>query len=332
MSDNRKAFDAPYTSVPVYYPDELSIVGGRDQLTDPRQRGPLDTTSPAKSDSLHRPKRLKQDFKLGFVESIDANGVQQDISIVLRDKVPTVEYGQMRTRAARIVNAERKKRVGCSNLSDRKAAERCAAAGMPLVILRCSGKKSRSDITALGRILVENNQRHPDDIETTIDLAKQYLDATENDYELVARSIGQTVVGLKALIKFDEHATDETRAMVREDRISVTAAAIIVAQQDPVEQNKLLAELVSAKVGAGTVRRARQIAAGAPSGRKRPGKSWANPFVGRKDLVRFKEIVAAKVAKTEDAFLQGANALLEVMTTGECADPRITKLLEQFKG
>jgi hypothetical protein len=322
--DSKKAFDTAHTSVPVYYPDELCLVGGADHLSDPRQRGPLDTKTPKDRDPLFRPRRLARPFKPGFVESIDAGGVMEDISIVLREGVPVVEYGQMRTRGARVVNTERKARCGIkAGTSDRKAQAACTGAGFPLVSLRCSGKKTKSDVNMLSRILAENHLRHDDDIDTTIDLMTQLLDATENNVELVARQMGVTPQTVRHLMGFHEHATKETRKAVQEGRVGITAAALLAREKDPGEQNKLLAKLIAAPDQ--TVRRAAQL-----SGRKR-GEGEATPaLVGKRALTKFRAFLVKE--PREGDFCAGMAALIEYQTTGKIDDQRLAKLVKQYEG
>lgn len=325
MSDNKKAFNTAHTSVPVYYPDELCLIGGAD-LLEGDQRGPLDTKAPKDgNDDLFRPNRLKLAFKVGFVESIDADGVMEDISIILREGVPVVEYGQMRTRAARVVNHARKKKCGCGSLSDRKAAERCAGAGYPLVALRCSGRKARSRELTLGRISAENNLRHDDDVETTLAIMTRFLDATENNVELVARQMGVVPQTVRHLMNFNDHATKETRKAVQAGKIGITAAALLAREKDPAAQNKLLATFLAAPDQ--TVRRAAQI-----SGRKRGQQSatMAPVFTGKRALVKFKGFLADQAPA--DAFYDGVRALLDLLAEGKTADPRLAAIVAQYAG
>lgn len=322
--DSKKAFDTTTTSVFVFYPDELCIVGGASHLG-PDERGPLDTPAPTSYDALYRPRRLEKDFKPGFVASIDANGVMQAISIVKRDNVPVVEYGQCRTRAARVVNRRRKEACGVGHLSDREADKVCVGAGFALRRIKCDGKKATSDVISLGRMLAENHQRHDDDLETSLELMKRLLDETEGDIELAAREMGVEPQTVRQLLQYEEHATPETRAAVQAGRLSITAAAIVASEKDPEKQNQVLATLMAAPNP--TVRRARQIK------QQHTGKrSNANPFHGKKDLVKFKEYVKeyAKQEATDDDFTAGVLAMLNLQTTGAANDKRLTEIFKKF--
>lgn len=323
VDNNKKAFDTAHTSSPVFFPDELSIVGGADHL-DERERGPLDTSRP-KDDPLYRPKRLETPLKLGFVASIDANGVMQAISIIKRGNVPTVEFGQCRTRAARAANYARKQACGVLGRPDRVADPICLAAGMPLRRIQCSGRKTVTTVATLGRMLAENHQRHDDDLDTTLLLMAKLLDETTNDFELVAREMGVEPQTVRSLMKYQENATPETKAMVKAGRLAISAAALICRETDPVTQNKQLAELMSAPNP--TVRRAQTISR---RGRGKGEPSGANPFHGKKELVKFKDFVAAEGGKS--AFLEGVIAALDLQTTGKVDDERLAKIYKKFAG
>lgn len=324
--DTKKMFNTGYTSAPVYFPDELCIVGGADCIANEQERGPLDTRTPkgGAADPLFRPHRLAQGFKPGFVESIDAGGVMEDISIVMRDGVPVVEYGQMRTRAARYVNALRKAKYGASKMSDREADEKkCTPDGFPLIRLRCSGKKFTNEVNSLSRIMAENNLRHDDTLETTLDLLAQLLDLTENNYDLAARQLGVKAAHAKNLMKYREHATKETKAAVKAGRIGIVAAAMLAAHEDPAEQNKLLATLLSAPDGA-TVRATRKLT------RKRQNRG-GNPFALKKELVKFRD-VALKEIPDGDEFMRGVREMVILQTTGATSDERLAQVLKDYEG
>jgi ParB-like chromosome segregation protein Spo0J len=330
MSGNsKKAFDTGYTSVPVYYPDEVAIVGGLDHLSGD-ERGSLDLPAPKEVDPLYRPKRLKTPLKAGFVESIDLEGVMEDISIILRDGVPVVEYGQMRTRGARRVNAARKAKLGLEHLSDRKADIKAHTAGFPLVSLRCAGRKTRRSELTLSRLLIENNQRHDDDVETTLELMRQHLDANNNNYALTGMALGVTPETVRHLIGFDTHATPEIRAAVQERRLTITAAALLAREKNPQKQNALLARLLAAPDQ--TVRRAQKISA-----RRKGGKTDTTIITGRAQLTRFHTFVAntaldRKGGAVEDAWWDGVLAALKLSATGKSDDERLAELVKKYEG
>ncbi len=326
MSNEKKLFNTGYTSAPVFFPDELCIVGGRDHIKDEKERGPLDTPTPKDDDPLFRPHRLAQGFKPGFVESIDAEGVSQDISIVSRDNVPVVEYGQMRTRGARLVNALRRLKCGVSpKLSDREADKKCAEAGFPLVRLRCSGKRYTDATRSLARIMQENNLRHDDTLETQLDQLALMLDKTEGDFTVAANSLGITVVHAKNLARYRERASKETKAAVKAGRIGIVAAAKLASVEDHDEQNKLLAQLLAAPDGA-TVRNTRRIIP-----RQRKSKVGANPFALKKELVKFRDVALKEIADG-DEFMRGVREMVMLQTTGATQDERLAKLLKDYEG
>lgn len=320
---DKKAFpDAGHTSIPVLYPDEVCLVGGADHITDKRQRGPLDSKKPEKRSHLYRPGRLTNDFKPGFVESIDLHGVLQAIRIVKQDNIPIVEYGQHRTRAARISNYDRRKACGQLNgKSDREVDDACIAAGMPLRRLRCDCKQDSSTANSIGRILAENHMRHDDDIETTLPLIKQLLDETENNFPAVARAVGETEQTIRFILQYDKHATPETKAAFKAGRLRLTHCATLAREQDPEAQNKALAELLAAPNP--TVRRAAKIV------RKDKG-AGANPFSGKRELVKFSEFVKKEGGGSE--FMKGALAMLALQTTGKATDDRLAKLHKKYEG
>lgn len=322
MSGNsKKAFDAPYSSSPVYYPDELSIVGGKDHIEDARERGPLDTKAPTEPDVLYRPARLAMPLKEGFVISIDLNTVMVPISIVSRDGVPTVEFGQSRTRGARAANFERKKQCGVTKKSDREAAEICAKAGFPLISIKCEGKKNQDELVSLQRIWAENHMRNDDDPETQVKIVTMFLDRMNNDFALVAKTLQITEQTVRFLANYQVAATAELKAAVKAG-LGITSAAHIAKEADPVKQREALTELLKAKP---TVRRAQQLT------KRNPSKpSTANPFQGKKALVKFKAVADAE--KAEDPFFDGVRALLELQTTGATQDKRLKKLFEKYTG
>lgn len=319
----KKAFpEAGHTSIAVMFPDEVGLVGGADHIADKRQRGPLDTKKPDKKDHLYRPNRLTNEFKPGFVESIDMHGVMQAIRVTKREEVPLVEYGQHRVRAARISNYLR--RAECSLLnskSDREVDEACVAAGKPLRRLKCDSKHEPSVGNSIGRILAENHMRHDDDIETSIELIKQLLDETENNYPMVGRAIGVDEQTIRHLLRFDEHATPETKAAFRADRLKITHCAILAKVEDPAEQNKALMELLAAPNP--TVRKAAKIV-------RADRGVGANPFQGKKELIKFADYL--KKEGGSSGFMEGVLAMLTLQLTGKSGDERLTKLYKKYEG
>jgi hypothetical protein len=327
MTASKKAFDTNTVNIPVFYPDELRIVGGL-ELVDPRERGPLDTGKPAKPTPLYNPTRLACPLKEGFVESVDLHGIISPPSIVGdEDGVPAIKVGRSRIRGARVVNYERRKKLNLLNgKSDRAVADKCLAAGLPLRSVKCDGRKKVSSVQILSEMIAENHMRTDDDFATTIALAQTMLDETNNEFDLVAREFGVTPTTLKLWLSFEEKATPETKAAMQAGRLSLTAAALLAREEKPDEQNKQLAELLSAPDQ--TVRRAANISRKGKGGKGRGG--GANPFHGKKELVKFGGFYAQEAGK--GAFVEGVLALIALQTTGKTDDPRLADVFKQFEG
>jgi len=330
---SKKAFDTRHSSIPIFFPDEVSLVGGKDHVKHPDERGPLDTSAPTTADPLFRPKRLEQIFKDGFVESIDAQGVIKAITIVRRNGVPTVETGQMRTRGARRANAARKRHCGVADQSDREANAACFARGFPLIQLPCLGKAAEySTAVALQRLLAENHQVHPDDMETALTLMTQLLDATQNDYALVGQQVGLTEQRVRDLTRYVTVATDKTKEMVAAGRINLSAAAMLCREEDPEKQNEFLATCLSWD-GPPTDKKVIKLM------KRGKGKKTARGVEAmlRKDQIRFEayiveqELPKARSDKTT-AYLEGVMAALKLVTTGKPGDQRLESILKKFNG
>lgn len=328
----KKAFEAPRPSVFAFYPDQLRIIGGAD-LADERERGPLDTSAKDtwKKDEdgkpitwakhpLYNRARLAQLLKRGFIQTIDAAGVITPPSIVKLDGVPTIEVGRGRTRGCRVVNYERKQRCGMLGKTDEQAADKCAKEHLPLYMLTCVPRKAIDDISLLNHMGIENHARQDDDVEATIEQAAKLLDAHNNNYDLVGTMLCVDGHTIRAWMKFHEVATPEVKALVKAGRIGITAAAHLARKADPAEQNKLLAELLTAEP---TVRRASNLA------RKDKG-AGANPFARKKELVKFQEIVKEEGGRS--AFIEGVLAFLELQLTGKTEDQRLAALFKKLDG
>jgi hypothetical protein len=330
---SKKAFDTRHSSIPIFFPDEVSLVGGKDHIKHPDERGPLDTAVPTEIDPLFRPGRLEQIFKDGFVESIDAQGVIKAITIVRRNGVPTVETGQMRTRGARRANAARKRHCGVANQGDREANTACLAQGFPLIQLPCLGKAAEyTAAVTLQRLLAENHQVHPDDINTALTLMTLLLDQTQNDYKLVGQQVGLTEQRVRDLTRYATVATDKTKEMVAAGRVSLSAAAMLCREEDPEKQNEFLMESLSAG-GPPTEKTVIKLM------KRGKGKKTAKGVEAmlRKDQVRFEayiveqELPKARSDKTA-AYLEGVTATLKLVTTGKAGDQRLDAILKKFNG
>lgn len=334
-----KAFDTSYSSIPVFYPDELVIIGGAD-LADKRERGPLDTSASDIWDDdgtqrtyadhpLFNKARLEKPLDEKFVRQIDLLGVLQYPLIARLNGHPVINAGRRRTRAARLVNFERKKACGVLGKSDREAAPLCLAKGSGLLKISCAHKAVGDEFDLFARMGAENHGREDDDLATTIEFAKKAV-ADTNDPQAVAVVLGVDVATVESWLTFDEVATPETKQAVADGRLRITAAAIVAQKKDPTEQNELLAKMMSGDFKP-TVRRARQLV------RSQTKPSRANPFVGKADLVKFKTFIAeakpkkgAKETASDKAFREGVSALLELQTTGKTPDKRLAAIYKAF--
>lgn len=334
MSNNdKKAFDASYTTSPTFFPDELRIVGGAD-LPDKRERGPIDTSASAvwktvdgadvlwDKHPLYNKHRLAQPLKPGLIQSIDFLGVIHGPLIVKIDGQPTVNAGASRTRAARVVNFLRKQQCGVAGKRDSEAAPVCIAKSLPLIKLEVHHKRSVGGTADLiGRRGGENHARQDEPLAATIEDAARLLDETK-DLEAVARVYCVDSQTVRLWMKFYDVACPETLAAVKDGRLAITAAAVLAREEDHIRQKELLEKLLAGEFRP-TVRRALRIV-------RKDGGKGGNPFQGKAALVKFSSHVKESAGK--GAFWEGVAALLELQTTGKTKDERLRKVFKEYDG
>jgi ParB-like chromosome segregation protein Spo0J len=212
----------------------LRIVGGTSLPED--ERGPLDTAwdpkSPFHAHDLLRP-LVPRD-----IDDVFEQGVIAPIEVVRVNDVPTVNWGRGRVRKARVANIRRKK------------------AGLPLIEVKFIVIRLTNDIQLLKRAFAENLRRKSFGVLDQIELAKQFLLHGASE-EATAKEIGIPLSRFKAVMAIEDHASPSVKEALRQDRLSASAAFVLAASPDHAEQDKLLAELLTAPKP--TVRAARQL-------------------------------------------------------------------------
>lgn len=303
---SKKAFDLSRNSIYVADPTtDLRIVGGTRLLGE--ERSELDTDD-NESHPLWDSERLDEPLTEEFIANIDAFGVIQSITIAKLDDVATVVDGRTRVRAARVVNARRKKR------------------GEPLITIEC--KMRRTDATGLmGAMIATNEARKNDEVMAKMAKARKYL-ARGVSEEDVARTFAISGETLKGWLAFDDNATIETKKAVSQGRVSASAAAELARVRDPEKQAAALSTLLIAP-GKKTVIAARKAVA------KTNGKEVDG--VGITSKRKIKALLDACVATDHPqagektlAWWQGVEDALKLII-GEKVEPRLATILEKLE-
>jgi ParB family transcriptional regulator, chromosome partitioning protein len=241
---NRRAFDFARGNLWTVDPMELCIVGGKRLPAD--ERGPLDTDHGAEHDLYDE--RVGEPLTEEFVNSVDAHGVDTPILIVKLDDVATVVAGRKRVRAARVVNARRKKR------------------GEPPIKIDCKLKRA-SGAGLLAAMITENEARTDDSVLTKIEKLKRLMNRGVS-VEDAAVHFSVSVKVVRGWLALEDTATAETKAAVRAGRLSAFAAAELAKVADPDKQREKLAEMIGSgePVTARTIRAASRVARGKGAG------------------------------------------------------------------
>jgi ParB family chromosome partitioning protein len=224
---SKKAFDTNYTSNPVFFPEELCIIGGK--CLPKNEQGPLDTAHKQGEHDLWD-KRLETVVVTDDqVANVDHYGVLQN-PIIRKDPetgIPMVVAGRGRIRRARRANLLR------------------AARGVPLIEITCSIERpSKDDPTRLiGVMIAENAVRDDDGPLVKLDKAKRLL-ASGVSEKNAAMTFGLDLEYFRLLLAYDDTATDEVKAAVSAGEMSATAGVALVQTAKSGEaQNKALANV-----------------------------------------------------------------------------------------
>ncbi len=308
---SKKAFDLSRDSIYVAEPiTELCLVGGQNpEFKLPEdQWGDLDT----EADDTHAlyDERLSLPLSEEFIANIDAYGVLVPILIAKVDGLACVVAGRQRVRAARVVNRRRKAR------------------GEPLIKIRCAVRRS-NDSGLLGAMIVENEARMDDAVETKISKLRRLLDRGVSEAD-AAITFGCSQATIRGYLAYDDHATDSVKKAVESGRISQTAAAHVVKLKDPEKQQAALDVLLSQPAGSKLSRRAAKTAA------KRVAKPESTAEnMTRREQKRFIDFVQGlphpNASEKTLAWWQGVEDALKLVVGSEGVDERLTATLAKFR-
>lgn len=243
-TNNRRGFDFARGNLWSVDPMDLCIIGGRCLSAD--ERGPLDTNDGPTHDLYDE--RVAEALTEEFVNNIDAHGVDTPILIVKLNDVATVIAGRKRVRAARVVNARRKKR------------------GEPPIKIDAKLKRA-SGSAILAAMITENEARTDDGILTKIEKLKRLMNRGVS-IEDAAVHFNAKIATVKGWLAFEDRATAETKTAARSGRLSASAAAELAKVSDPDKQREKLASMIGSgeKVSARAARTASKIARGKAAG------------------------------------------------------------------
>ena len=303
MTANRRAFDFARGNLWSIDPNDLCIIGGA--CLPASERGPLDTDDGLEHDLYDE--RVSEALTEEFVNNVDAHGVDTPVLIVKLGDVATVIAGRKRVRAARVVNARRKK------------------AGEPPIKVDCKLKRATGS-GLLAAMITENEARTDDGLLTKIEKLKRLLNRGVS-VEDAAVHFSVSVATVKGWLAFEDHATAETKAAARGGRLSASAAAELTKIADPDKQREKLAEMIGSvgsgeKVSARAARAASRVARGkgAGVGDKRTQKkllhvvqSASHPNIGEKGA----------------AFWTGAEEMLKLLLGEKDVDSRLQGKLDE---
>ena len=300
---SKKAFNLARDSVYVADPiTDLRIIGGLILSAD--EQGDLDT-EPDPAHPLTDLRRLKKPLPEPFVANIAHRGVDTPIQIVKLDDVATVVEGKSRVRAARLANRERAKR------------------GEPLLKIKCVIKRDTSATALIASLVSGNNARMEDDFTDKREKLIRFLDNGGSE-EDAARYFMVKLPTIRGWLAFEDQATDETKAAVKEGKLGAAAAAELARIKDPDEQRTKLGELLSAPDPKTRGVRAAKIIRGA----KRSGA-----LTGKKDQVKLLAHVqgmshGSRSEKTI-AYWEGVEEALKLVIGDKDVSERLLKELKE---
>lgn len=295
---SKKAFDLARDSVYVADPiDNLCIIGGKGVLC-AEEAGPLDT-EPEKDMPLKDLRRLKRALPGPFKANIKARGVNIPIIIVKYEDMAVVVEGKSRVRAARAANRERKKE------------------GLPLIKIKCVIQRDNSKLAMLATMISSNNGRMEDDFLDKLEKLKEYLDLGGSEAD-AATYFNVSHATIRGWLAFDDQATDETKAAVKEGRLGASAAAELARIKDPDEQREKLTGLLTAPDK--SVKAARQ-ARGAKGSKARTGK---RDLAGALRTVQ--EMSHPKASERTLSFWEGVEETLKWVLGEKDTDERLKEL------
>jgi len=304
VTTTKKAFDLSRDSVYVADPiTELRIIGGKGLLADD-EAGALDT-EPDAAHPVADLRRLKKALPAEFKANVAFRGVDTPIRIAKIDDIATVVEGKSRVRAARAANRERKKR------------------GEPLIRVRCVMQRETSDTALRASIISGNNARMEDDFSDKLEKLKALLasGASEDDAALYFMVKPATIRGWLA---FEDGATAETKAAVKEGRIGASVAAELARVKDADEQRSKLGELLAAPEPKARGVRAAKLVRGAKHGAA---------FSGKKPQMKLLGYVQSMSHSTKSdrtiAFWEGVEETLKLVLGEKDADERLTKAVKE---
>jgi ParB-like chromosome segregation protein Spo0J len=299
-ANNRRAFDFARGNLWSIDPDDLRIIGGKRLPAD--ERGSLDTDDGDNHDLYDE--RVGEPLTEEFVNSIDAHGVDTPILIVKLDDVATVIAGRKRVRAARIVNARRKKR------------------GESPIKIDCKLKRT-SGSGLLAAMITENEARTDDGLLTKIEKLKRLMSRGVSPEDAAIHfSVGVSTV--KGWLAFEDNATAETKAAARAGRLSASAAAELTKIADPTMQREKLALMIGSgeKVSARTARAASRVARG-------KGAGVADKKTQKKLLHVVQVTSHPNISEKGAAWWEGAEEMLKLVLGADDVDVRLQGKLDE---
>jgi len=303
MTANRRAFDFARGNLWSIDPMDLCIIGGKCLPTD--ERGPLDTDHGLEHDLYDE--RVGEALTEEFVNSVDAHGVDTPILIVKLDDVATVIAGRKRVRAARVVNARRKK------------------AGEPPIKVDCKLKRATGS-GLLAAMITENEARTDDGLLTKIEKLKRLMNRGVS-VEDAAVHFSVSVTTVKGWLAFEDHATVETKAAARGGRLSASAAAELTKIADPDKQREKLAEMIGS-VGSGE-----KVSARAARAASRVARGKAVGVADKKTQKKLLHVVQGashpNISEKGAAWWEGAEEMLKLVLGEDDVDPRLRGKLDE---
>ena len=300
-TNNRRAFDFARGNLWSIDPNELRIIGGSSRLP-ADERGPLDTDDGEAHDLYDE--RVSEPLTEEFVNSIDAHGVDTPILIVKLGDVATVIAGRKRVRAARVVNARRKKR------------------GEPPIKVDCKLKRA-SGSALLAAMITENEARTDDGLLTKIEKLKRLMNrGVSIEDAAIHFSVG--VAAVKGWLAFEDNATAETKAAARAGRLSASAAAELTRIADPDQQREKLALVLGSgeKVSARAARAASRVARGKAAG-------VADKKTQKKLLHVVQTASHPNVSEKTASWWEGAEEMLKLVLGATDVDARLQGKLDE---
>jgi ParB family chromosome partitioning protein len=308
--------EATYTSAPQFDPLDLVLIGGKALEGD--ERGPHDT-----DDGKEHPlwdRRTLEPLEEPFIANIDAYGVHTSIIVTKMDGKPTVIAGRQRVRAARVVNARRKKRgeapikvTATTRASSDATDERIAT-------------------TLLGPMTSENEGRRNDGILGKIEKLHRLKERGVSDAD-AAITFCVSPKTIAAWLAYDEGATKEMKRAVEAGKITISAATDIVRKLgEPEKQNAALEEVLAAvPSGARPSRREAKAAAKKATKGSEANVGVTEKRVQKKLLAYLKDLPHSNASVSTLSWWSGAEAMLELILGEDDADKKIVEALEKSR-